>query len=123
MLVDGAVGSSHAKPQRSRPHGKRMQQDAHLTWLLGGAALPLTLLAQGAGATAANAGRVHHAQTPIGFSAPLMGNQRLICRTAQGSVRLEGKILSREAARFPGRGNGGFAIARGGGVAARWPGG
>ena len=30
--------------QRSRPHGKRMQQYAHLTWLLGDAALPLTLL-------------------------------------------------------------------------------
>jgi len=66
--------------QRSRPHGKRMQQYAHLTWLLGDAALPLTLLAQRTRATTADAGRIDHTQTAIGFSAPLVDAQGLPSR-------------------------------------------
>jgi hypothetical protein len=57
---------------RSRTDQQRMQQDAHLARLRGGAALPLTLLTQRTGTTTADAGRIHDAQTPIGFSAPLM---------------------------------------------------
>ena len=40
----------------------------------GSAALPLTLFAQGTGTATADAGRIDHAQAPIGFSAPLMDN-------------------------------------------------
>src|SRR6266851_2526520 len=86
MPADVAAGSSHAKPQRSRAHGKRMQQHAYLARLLGGAALPLALPSQRTGTATADAGRIHHAQTAIGFSAPLMGNQRLASRTAQGAI-------------------------------------
>src|SRR5512135_463949 len=65
-----------------RPDDQWMQQHTHLTWLFGGAAMPLTLFAQRARATTANAGRIHEAQTAIG---------------------LEDKVLPREAARFPGQ--------------------
>jgi hypothetical protein len=58
-----------------RPNGQWMQQHTHLARLLGGAALPLTLLAQGAGTATPDTGRIDDAQAPIGFSALLMGNQ------------------------------------------------
>ena len=47
--------------QRSATHWKRMQQHAHLARFRGRAAIPLTLLAQRAGATTAHAGCIHHA--------------------------------------------------------------
>ena len=80
-----------------------MQQYAHLARLGGGAALPLTLFAQGTGTTTADASRIDHAQAPVGFSAPLMHTQRLASRTAQRAIGLEGKVLTREAASFPGQ--------------------
>jgi hypothetical protein len=46
--------------QGSRPHLERMEQDTDLAWLLGGTALPLTLLAEGAGTTTADTGSIHH---------------------------------------------------------------
>jgi hypothetical protein len=58
-----------------RPNDQWMQQHTHLARLLGGAALPLTLLAQGTGTATADTGRIDDAQAPIGFSALLMGNQ------------------------------------------------
>ena len=63
--------------ERSRPDNEGMQQQTHLTRFLGITALPLTLFAQRAGATTADAGRIDHAQAPIGFSAPLVHMQGL----------------------------------------------
>lgn len=62
-----------APEERLIPNHERMQEHTHLTWLFGGAALPLTLLAQRTGATTANARRIHDTQTPIGLSAALLG--------------------------------------------------
>jgi hypothetical protein len=84
-----------------RTHPQRMQQHTHLARLCGGVALPLALLAQRAGTATANAGSIHQAQAPIGFSALLMRAQRLFGWTLQRSIRLESKILAGEAARFP----------------------
>ena len=88
-----------------------MEQQADLAWLLSGAALPLTLLPQRAGAAAANAGCIHQAQAPIGFSALLVDTQGLPGRTPQRAIWLRGKVATREAARFPGQGLDGRSIA------------
>src|SRR5260370_16298007 len=86
-----------------RPEDQWMQQHTHLTRLFGGAAIPLTLFAQRARATTANAGRIHDAQTAIGLSAPLMGAKLQACGTVQCAIGLEDKVLPREAAPFPGQ--------------------
>jgi hypothetical protein len=86
-----------------RPNDQWMQQHTSLARLLGGAALPLTLLAQGRGTATTNTGRRDDAQAPIGFSALLMGNQRLASRTPQRPILLERKVLTREAVCFPGQ--------------------
>ncbi len=96
--------------QRSRPHGKGMQQYAHLTWLLGDAALLLTLLPHRTRATTADAGRIDHAQTAIGFSAPLVDAQGLPCWAAECAIRLRNKVATREAIGFPGQGLRGWSI-------------
>src|SRR6266566_4132612 len=75
--------------------------------LLGGAALPLTLLTQRTRAATTNAGPIHDAQAAIGFSTPLLGRQRLPCWTAERPVGLKRKVLARKAPRFPGGGYGG----------------
>ena len=61
------------------------------------------LLAQRTRATTANAGRIDHAQTSIGFSTPLLGVKRLSCWTPERSIGLERKVLPREATRLPRR--------------------
>ena len=100
-------------PEKWRiPDSQWMQQDADLARLLGGFALPLTLLTQRAGTATADAGRIHHAQAAIGFSTPLMGVKRLPSRTLEGAIGLERKVLPREAPRFPGGGRGGRTIPR-----------
>lgn len=104
-----------APEQRCRADAKRMQQDADLERLGGRAAIPLTLLAQRTRAAVANAGRIHQAQAAVGFSTPLLGMKRLSCGTTERSVRLERKVLTRKAPRFPGGGRGRRAIPRCGG--------
>jgi hypothetical protein len=84
--------------ERSRTDDEGMQEHTHLARLCCGAALPLTLFPQRAGATTADAGRIDDAQAPVGFPAPLMRNQRL-------ASRLQGKVSPREAALFPGQGH------------------
>src|SRR6266568_6587404 len=79
-----------------------MQQDAHLARLRGGAAIPLTLLAQRAGTTTADACSIDDAQAPISFSAPLVCHKCLPGRAAERSIRLERKVLPREATSLPG---------------------
>jgi hypothetical protein len=72
---------------RCRPDGEGMQEDAHLARLDRGAPIPLTLLAQRTGTATVDAGSIDHAQTPIGFSASLLQNQRLSSRTTQRPIR------------------------------------
>src|SRR6266487_3496564 len=88
-----------------RPDGQGMQEHTHLARLGGSAAIPLTLFAQGTGTTTADAGRIDHAQTPIGFPAPLVRHKRLPGGTTERSIQLEGKVLPREATLFPGQGH------------------
>jgi hypothetical protein len=96
--------------ERLTPDNERVQQDAHLARFRRGAALPLTLLAQWARAATTDAGSIHHAQAAVSFSTPLLDRQRLPCWTPQGPIRLECKVLSREATRFPGSGGDGWTI-------------
>src|SRR5205814_8746244 len=58
--------------------------------------------------------RIDDAQAPIGFSALLMGTKLLASGTAQRPIWLERKVLTREAARFPGQAHLRGSIARGG---------
>src|SRR5258708_27795343 len=96
------VPTTPITPEQGRgTNDEGMQQHAHLARLSGGAALPLTLFTQRAGATTADAGRIDHTQAPVGFSAPLMRNQRLTSRTAQRAIRLKGKVLTRQPASLP----------------------
>jgi hypothetical protein len=98
--------------QRKRTNSQWMQEDAHLARLFGGAALPLALLAQWAGAAMANAGRIHDPQAAIDLSATLVGRERLPCWTAEHPIRLEREILAGEATSFPGSSRGGWTIPR-----------
>jgi hypothetical protein len=88
--------------KRLTPNCERMQQDAHLARLVRVVALPLTLLAERAGTTTANAGRIHHAQTAIGFSALLLSSQRASRWTPERPIGLERKVGSSEATHFEG---------------------
>jgi hypothetical protein len=100
--------------QRCGIHPERMQQHTHLTRLRGRVAIPLTLLAQRTRAAVANAGRIDHAQTTIGLATPLLEVKLLPCWTAERPIRLERKVGSCEAPRFPGGGAGGWTIPSGG---------
>ena len=99
--------------QRGRTSLQGMQQDAHLARLCGGAPIPLTLLAQRTGTTAANTGPVHDAQAAIGFSALLMREQLLVGGATQCPMWLDRKVLAREATSFPGQAHLRESIARG----------
>src|SRR5713226_7567146 len=50
-----------------------------------------------------NAGGIDDPQAAITLSTVLMRDQHVACRTPQGSIRLEGKVGSGEAASFPRR--------------------
>ena len=105
QLLTGAPMDSAAPivpEQRSRTHLQRMEQYTDLPRLCRCLAVPLTLLTERAGPTTAHAGPIDYAQTAIGFSAMLMGEQFLLSRATQRSIRLESKVLPPEAARFPG---------------------
>ena len=82
-----------APEQRGRTNLERMQQHTDLARFGRRRAIPLTLLAQGTGTTTADAGRIDHAQTPIGFLAPFVDRKGLLGWTAQRPVGLEGKVL------------------------------
>lgn len=94
------VGSSLAKPQRSRSHFQGMKQDADLARFGCRISTPLALLAQRTRTATANARPIDHAQAAIGFAAMFVREQLLIRRTTQGSISLEGKILPRKATCF-----------------------
>jgi hypothetical protein len=98
---------------RGRAHREWMQQQTDPTRLCRLSSVPLTLRAQGADTTVSNPGSVEYSQRAIVLGALLSRVQRLVCRTPQCPVGLEGKVLSRKAASFPGGGSGGWAIPRG----------
>jgi hypothetical protein len=98
--------------QWGRTNRERMQQHADLTRLFGGAPIPLALLTQFTRTTPANTGGIHQPQAPISLLPPLLERKRIACWAAQGPVRLERKILSCEATRFPGGGCGRWGISR-----------
>src|SRR5438552_3315513 len=98
-----------------------MQEDAHLARLCCGTPIPLTLLAQRTGTTAAKTGHVHDAQASIGFSALLMRVKLLVGGTTQCPIWLDRKVLAREATSFPGQAHLRERIARGRGCV-RWDG-
>jgi hypothetical protein len=89
--------------KRSRAYREGMKQDAHLARFGRGTPVPLALVAQGTRTAVANAGGIDDAQAAITLSTVLMRDQNVACRTSQGSIRLEGKVGSGEAARFPRR--------------------
>src|SRR5512140_3553341 len=96
--------------QRLGTDGEGMQEHTHLTRLRRRTAQPFTLFSQWTRTTAADAGGIDHAQASIPFPASLMGDERLTCRATKGPVWLQSKILTREAARFPGQGHGSWTI-------------
>src|SRR5437588_9108228 len=75
--------------------------------------MPLTLLTQGTRTTGTDAGLIDDAQSTIGFPASGLRKEARSSRTAQRAVRLGGKVLPREAARFPGEGTLGGTITTG----------
>lgn len=83
-----------APEQWGRTYLQRMKQHTDLARLCGGVALPLALLSQRAGPTAADASSIHHAQAAVGFSAVFMRQQRLVSRTSQRPIGLESKVLA-----------------------------
>lgn len=87
--------------ERHGGSSERMQEYAHLAGLVRFAPVPLALLAQGAGATPADAGSVDHAQAAIDFLTLLLHTKLLVGWTAQRPVGLEREIVAREATRFP----------------------
>lgn len=100
--------------QRRGSNDARMKKHTHLARLCCGVAIPLTLLAQWTRTAIADAGCIHDAQAPIDFLAPLLGTKRMSCWTLERPIRLERKVLSREATCFPGGGGSGWFIPRGG---------
>ena len=83
--------------QRRGTHRERMEQEADPTRLCRGVPVPLTLRTLWALATIADAGAGEETQTAISFPALLGRAQRLALWAAQHAIRLEGKVLPREA--------------------------
>ena len=92
-----------------------MQEDAHLARLLGGGAIPLTLLAQRAGATTANAGRLDHAQAAIGALFAAHGGEAAALLSTGASHRVGEESLSQRSGQLSeAGGSGGWTIPGGG---------
>ena len=99
--------------ERSRAYRQGMEQDAHLARFGRGPPVPLALVAQETRTAVANAGGIDDPQAAITLSTVLIWDQNVACRTPQGSIRLEGKVGSGEAASFPGGRGGRRSIPRG----------
>src|SRR5215471_13109136 len=109
------VPSRPVSPEkRSRAYREGMKQDTHLARFGRGPPVPLALVAQGTRTAVANAGGIDDPQAAITLSTVLMRDQHVACRTPQGSIGLEGKVGSGEAASFPGGRGGRRSIPRGG---------
>lgn len=102
-------------PEEGRTaNGERVEQHTHLASFARGLAIPLTLLAQRTRTTTVDAGSIDHPQASIGFSALLMRDQLLVGGAPQCPIGLESKVLTREAAGFPGQAHVRGSVARGG---------
>ncbi len=100
------LSSAPVTPEEGRAaNDERAEQYTHLARFGSFIAIPLTLLAQRAGAATVDTRRIDHAQPAITFLAPLVGTKRLPSRTAQRPIGLEGKVATREASLFPGQGH------------------
>jgi hypothetical protein len=77
-----------------------MQQNTDAARLLGGAAAPLTLLTELAGATVTETGGIDQSQTPISFVAFFCGMKSLSGGTTQKAIRLQHKVTPAEATMF-----------------------
>src|SRR5690242_3413331 len=89
-------------PQQWRgTHLHWMKEEAHLAWLPGLVAVPLTLLPQATGATICNPGSVDDTQTSSLLAAALAGKETLACRAPHCPVRLESKGFPCKAPGFP----------------------
>ena len=73
---------------------KRMQQHADLARFCRGVTIPLTLLAQWAGPTTPDAGRIPHAQAPIDFATLLLDTKLLLGWTMECPIWLDCEIAA-----------------------------
>lgn len=89
-----------------------MQQETHSAGVLGLVAVPLTLLAQGAGTTVCDPGFVDQAQAAVSLWSPFTTQQTLAYRAAQAPIGLESKVRACEAVCFPGGSARRFAVTR-----------
>jgi hypothetical protein len=83
-----------APEKRSLPDDERMQEDAHLARLCRRPAIPLTLLAQLAGTTTANAGTIPYAQASIDFATLLLDTKLLAGWTMECPIWLDREIVA-----------------------------
>ena len=104
-----------APEQRGGTHLERMQQHTNLARLGRRAAMPLTLLAaSGQGRQLRMLAPYTTRKLPSARSSVLMRQQLLGSRATQCPIALVSKVLSREAARFPGQAHLSRSIARSG---------
>ena len=78
--------------------------------------MPLALLSQRTPSTLTEASGIDQPQAAISLAALFGGRECLLGGAAQGSIRLKHKVLPRETACFPGRGQSRRAIAQGRGL-------
>ncbi len=75
----------------------RAQDGTHPARLLGERAVSLAALAERTGTTMSNAGGIDDAQRAIWLCSSFLHREGMVRRTAQGSIRLEGKFTSGQA--------------------------
>ena len=80
--------------QRRGTNGEGMQEHADLARFYRGVTIPLTLLAQWAGPTTPDAGRIHHAQAPIDFATLLLDTKLLVGWTMKCPIWLDCEIAA-----------------------------
>ena len=74
-----------------------MQDSADPTRFFGGGAMPLTVEAEGTGATVGDAGGIEHTDRPIVFGASFLWRERGPLLAAQRAIRLWEKVLPCQA--------------------------
>ena len=76
---------------------KETCERTHPAWPVGAGPVSLACLPQRTGSAMSNPGRIHEAQGPIPFWTPFLKVEGMSRRTAQGPVRLQGELASRQA--------------------------
>lgn len=80
--------------QRRGTNDEGMHEHADLARFCRGVTIPLTLLAQWAGPTTPDAGCIHHAQAPIGFTTLLLDMKLLVGWTMECPIYLDREIAT-----------------------------